>query len=78
MVDVQRSPSPALTEKKGENSGTSEQDSYRFRRLELPNFSGEDLTGWIFKVERYFCIDSFDEEDKLEVAAMCMEGKALN
>lgn len=78
VVDLQQSPSSATTEKKGENSGTSKRDSGRFRRLELLVFSGEDSTGWMFKAERYFCINGLEEEEKLEATMVCMEGKALH
>lgn len=60
------------------NSQCTEKDSTRFRELEIPLFTGEDSVGWLFKMERYFSINSVTEEEKLEAAVVCLERKVLN
>ena len=47
------------------------------RRLELPIFEGNDPDGWIFRVERYFEINSLRADEKLRAVLVCMEGEAL-
>ena len=47
------------------------------RRLELSIFEGSDPDGWIFRVERYFEINSLRADEKLRAVLVCMEGKAL-
>ena len=47
------------------------------RKLELPIFAREDTYGWIVRVKRYFHITGGDDEDKLDLALMAMEGEAL-
>lgn len=55
-----------------------EKDPARFRKLEIPLFTCENPIGWLFKLERYFSINAIEEPDKLEVAVVCLEDKALN
>lgn len=47
---------------------------FRFRKLKMPIFEGEDAHGWIYRMERYFDIQ---EMDQLWAAVLCMEGPAL-
>ena len=47
------------------------------RKIELPVFCGEDAYGWLTHVERYFCIQGVDDDDKLEVVLVALEGEAL-
>ena len=47
------------------------------RKLELIVFAGEDTYGWIGKVEHYFHVMGVEDEDKLDVALVVMEGEAL-
>ena len=47
------------------------------RCLKLPIFEGSDPDGWIFRVERYFEINSLHADEKLRVVLVCMEGEAL-
>ncbi|XP_058755088.1 uncharacterized protein LOC131628242 [Vicia villosa] len=48
------------------------------RRLEIPLFKGEDAYGWLVKIERYFLLNEVRTKDKLDVAMMAMEDRALN
>ncbi|XP_009797900.1 uncharacterized protein [Nicotiana sylvestris] len=64
----------------GQREGVQPQfrDETRPRRLELPLFSGDNPYGWLNRAERYFHFNGIDDKDKLEVAAVCLEGRALN
>ncbi|XP_052185288.1 uncharacterized protein LOC127796925 [Diospyros lotus] len=50
----------------------------RGRRLEMPLFEGEDPDGWIFRADRYFAVNGLTEEEKMDTAALCLEGVALS
>ncbi|KAF3623546.1 putative upstream activation factor subunit spp27-like isoform X2 [Capsicum annuum] len=50
----------------------------RPRRLELPLFSSDNPYGWLNRAERYFHFNGIDDKEKLEAAAVCFEGRALN
>lgn len=47
-------------------------------KVELPVFSGEDVIGWLFRVERYFTANRTPEEEKVSAVVVCLEGKAIN
>ena len=51
---------------------------FRFRKLKMPIFEGEDAHGWIYRMERYFDIQEIQEMDQLWAAVLCMEGPALS
>lgn len=38
--------------------------------MELPEFDGTDSDEWISKTEKYFLVNRFTEQEKLEVAAV--------
>ena len=46
-------------------------------RLEVPEFDGEDAETWVLRVEQYFEIGDFTEDDKLRAVRMCFIGEAL-
>ncbi|KAL5555888.1 hypothetical protein UlMin_038124 [Ulmus minor] len=48
------------------------------RKLKLPLFEGENPHGWIFRAERYFAYRGVEETEKITVATICLEGKALS
>ncbi|OIV89057.1 hypothetical protein TanjilG_29890 [Lupinus angustifolius] len=50
----------------------------RWRKLEIPIFSGDDAHGWVNKLERYFMLKEVNEEEKLQATLMALEGKALS
>ncbi|XP_062093477.1 uncharacterized protein LOC133799480 [Humulus lupulus] len=50
---------------------------FRLVRMELPLFSGEQLDGWISRVERYFLLMRMTEQLQLESAIVALEGDAL-
>lgn len=61
--------------RRAEETGQNEVPKYR--KLELPLFSGEDPLGWIFRIERYFTANALSEPEKLDAGVVSLEGKAL-
>lgn len=55
-----------------------EQEMNSCRRIELLVFLGEDIIGWLFRVEQYFTINRTPEEKKVGEVVICLEGKAIN
>lgn len=49
----------------------------RFGRVEFPKFAGEDVSGWIYRCEQFFCVDSTAEHVKVKIISIHLEGKAL-
>ena len=47
-------------------------------KMEFPKFQGGDLRGWILKVEKYFWYYQTPDELKVDIAAMYLEGDALD
>lgn len=52
--------------------------NWKYRKLDMPLFDGEDPDGWILRVERYFSFYRLSEEEKMEAAIVGMEGEALS
>lgn len=60
------------------NSGIKTDNSeWRWQNLELPMFDVMDVAGWVEKFERYFRLKGAMEEEKVEIALVSLEGKAL-
>lgn len=57
-------------------------NSWRFngsrRRLEVPVFKGEDVYGWLVRVERYFRLNEIRTQDKVDAVVLALEEKSLN
>ncbi|KAD4888929.1 hypothetical protein E3N88_21002 [Mikania micrantha] len=49
-----------------------------FHKIEFPTFSGGDPRGWILKAEKYFRFYNTMDEEKVDVAAIHLEGDALD
>lgn len=47
------------------------------RCLDLPIFAGDDAYGWVVCIEHYFPINGVDDDEKVELALVAMEGEAL-
>jgi hypothetical protein len=45
-------------------------------KLNFPEFSGEDVEGWIRKAEKYFELVGVPTEDRVQIAIMYISGKA--
>ena len=46
-------------------------------RIDVPRFKGGDPQGWIFKVQQYFDFHQASEEQRLQIAPLYFDGKAL-
>lgn len=51
--------------------------NWRFRKLDMPVYEGDDPDGWILRVERYFNFHKLDAEEQMDSAVVAMEGDAL-
>ncbi|WZY77143.1 hypothetical protein YC2023_023527 [Brassica napus] len=47
------------------------------RRIEIPLFTGEEAESWVLRVEQYFEIGEFTDEEKLRAVRICFTGDAL-
>ncbi|CAM8968817.1 unnamed protein product [Rhodiola kirilowii] len=46
-------------------------------KLDLPPFTGDNVTSWLFQIERFFMFHETPEDQKLHIAAFYMSGPAL-
>lgn len=46
-------------------------------RIEISLFDSDEAKSWILRVEQYFELESFTEEEKLQAVSMCFNGEAL-
>ncbi|PWA93151.1 retrotransposon gag domain, Retroviral aspartyl protease [Artemisia annua] len=62
-----------------EGSSGGNQRRYRpYNKIDFPTFSEGDPRGWILKAEKYFRYYNVPEEERVDVAAMHLEGDALD
>ena len=47
-------------------------------RLEFPKLNGDDVKGWLFRVQQFFFIDQVKQDSKLRLVSMHLFDKALN
>lgn len=57
--------------------GSPHQYASRLTKIEFPRFGGDDVRGWLLKVEQFFSLDRIREDTKLPLAILHLEGKAL-
>ncbi|KAF1882979.1 hypothetical protein Lal_00003161 [Lupinus albus] len=50
----------------------------KWRKLEIPLFSGDDAFGWTHRLERYFNLKEVADEEKMQATLLALEGKALS
>ncbi|GJS65334.1 putative mitochondrial protein [Tanacetum coccineum] len=50
----------------------------RLTKFEFPKFSGDDVQGWLYIVNRFFLLDSILDNQKVRLVSMHMFDKALN
>ncbi|KAL4037585.1 hypothetical protein IC575_001182 [Cucumis melo] len=53
-------------------------DRNKFKKIEMPVFTGEDPDSWLFRAERYFQIHRLTESEKMLVSTISFDGPALN
>lgn len=58
-------------------TGCSGGTNWRFKKLDLPMFDGENPDGWILRAERFFNFYKLAEEEQVEAAIVALEGDAL-
>jgi len=49
-----------------------------YTKMDFPRFKGGNPRGWILKAEKYFCYYQTPDEHKVDIAAMYLEGDALD
>lgn len=49
----------------------------RLMKVDFPRFSREEVMQWIYKVERFFKIYDIPEDQKVDIASVHLDGKAL-
>ena len=70
--------SPHISENDNQRSRRgSYQAPTRFSSIEFPKFGGLDFKSWLYKCDQFFEIDETPSEAKVRIAAMHLEGKAL-
>ncbi|XP_060170844.1 uncharacterized protein LOC132601798 [Lycium barbarum] len=62
---------------RGNRGGNPNFVNTRYSRVEFPRFNGDDMRGWICRCEQFFEVDETPEELKVKLAAINMEGRAL-
>lgn len=62
-----------------ENSGNQRNTDYATRqpKIEFPRFNGDYLTGWMYRCQQFFKVDSTPAWLKVKLAAVNLEGRAL-
>ncbi|KAL0552390.1 hypothetical protein IC582_011499 [Cucumis melo] len=53
-------------------------DRSKFKKVEMPVFTDDDLESWLFRAERYFQIHKLIESEKMLVSTICFDGPTLN
>ncbi|GJS74588.1 retrotransposable element Tf2 [Tanacetum coccineum] len=63
----------------GQNGGNNSGTYGRLIKVEFPKFEGEDVIGWLYRVNKFFEMDQIgDDAQKLRLVSMHVFGKALN
>ncbi|TYK15159.1 transposon Tf2-1 polyprotein isoform X1 [Cucumis melo var. makuwa] len=53
-------------------------DRSKFKKVEMPIFTGTDPDSWLFRADRYFKIHNLSDSEKLTVAVISFDGPALD
>lgn len=46
-------------------------------KVEFPKFDGNDLQSWLYNCNQFFQLDDIEDAQKVELAAIHLEGKVL-
>ncbi|KAA0067393.1 transposon Tf2-1 polyprotein isoform X1 [Cucumis melo var. makuwa] len=76
-TELDRNIGECLNEKKIDIDDASA-DQSKFKKVEMPVFTGDDLDSWLFLAERYFQIHKLTESEKMLVLTTSFNGLALN
>ena len=57
--------------------GRGQYFSTRQSKIDFSRFNGDDLNGWLYRCHQFFDVDQTPLEAKLKLAAINLEGKAL-
>lgn len=49
----------------------------RQTKVDFPRFNGDDLNGWLYKCQQFFEVDATPAETMVKLAAINLEGRAL-
>ena len=50
---------------------------YKYQKLKIPIFSGENPDGWLLSAERFFDLHKYSEANRLETVVVTFKGDAL-
>lgn len=53
-------------------------DRSKFKKVEMPVFSGNDLSSWLFRVDCYFQIRKLTDSEKMTVVVVSFDGATLD
>ncbi|OIT03524.1 hypothetical protein A4A49_03098 [Nicotiana attenuata] len=72
---AQKTQITAETAKNGEQHLQGNDPNYtgRYQRFNFPRFSGDDINGWLYKVEQFFDYEGIVEENKVQTTCINME-----
>ena len=80
-LHTQKGPAEGNGSPHNSDSSNSNRGNYhvpsRLSRIDFPKFNGEDFRGWLYKCEQFFEVDETPSSVKVKIAAMNLEGKAL-
>ncbi|GKA81199.1 reverse transcriptase [Tanacetum coccineum] len=63
----------------GQNGGNNGGSYGRLTKVEFPKFDGEDVQGWLYRVNKFFKMDQiFNDDQRIRLVSMHVFGKALN
>ena len=66
-----------LDQDAGTSSRNQSQVNLKSVRIDVPCFENGDPQGWIFKIQQYFDFQNATEEQRLWIAPLYFDGKAL-
>ena len=63
----------------GSNGGSNGHQYGRLTKVEFPRFDGEDVNGWLYRVNQFFVMDHVDDdEQRIRLVSMHVFDRALN